>query len=245
MSLSQSEMERYNRQILIDGWGTEGQKKLKNSAVAVVGVGGLGCVSSTYLAAAGVGKLILIDRDKSSLSDLNRQVLYSQNDLGRFKAKIAKKRLRSLNPEVKVVTILKEITLGTIPRIVGKVDAVVDGLDNWKTRFIVNDYCVKRRIPFVHSGVSQFYGQITTIMPGKGPCLRCIFPKEPPETRLNPVFGGSPSALASLQVMEVIKCLTGIGKPLVGRMLFLDGEEMSVEAAEIKKNPNCPVCSAI
>jgi molybdopterin/thiamine biosynthesis adenylyltransferase len=245
MSLSQSELERYSRQMLIQGWGTEGQKKLKNSAVAVAGVGGLGCVSSTYLAAAGVGKIILIDKDKSSLSDLNRQALYSKNDLGLFKAKTAKKRLRALNPEVEIATVLKEVTEDTISQIVGKVDAVVDGLDNWKTRFMVNDYCVRNRIPFVHAGVSQFYGQITTVVPGEGPCLRCIFPKEPPETRTNPIFGGTPSALASLQAMEVIKCLTGIGKLLVGRMLFLDGEEMSIETAEIKKNPNCPVCSTI
>jgi molybdopterin/thiamine biosynthesis adenylyltransferase len=238
-------MERYNRQLLINGWGPEGQLKLKNSVVAVVGVGGLGCVSSTFLAAAGIGKIILIDKDKSSLSDLNRQVLYTQNDIGHFKAETASKRLKALNPEIRITPVLKEITTENASKIVGKVDVVVDGLDNWKTRFIVNDYCVKHRIPFVHAGVSQLYGQITTIMPGKGPCLRCIFPKEPQETKLNPIFGGTPSALASLQVMEVVKCLTGIGKPLVGRMLFIDGEEMTIETAEIKKNPNCPVCSTI
>ena len=243
MRLSRSELERYNRQMLIDGWGTEGQTKLKNSSVAVVGVGGLGCVSSTYLVAAGVGKLILVDKDKTSLSDLNRQVLYTQNDVGQFKAEIAKKRLEALNPEVKVAAVLEEVSEDNVSTIIGNVDAVVDGLDNWKTRFIINDYCIKNRVPFVHAGVSQFYGQITTIMPGKGPCLRCIFPKEPSETKMNPIFGGTPSTLASLQAIEVIKCLTGIGKPLVGRMLFIDGEEMTVETAEIKKNPHCPVCS--
>ncbi len=245
MRLSRSELERYNRQMLIDGWGTEGQMKLKDSSVAVVGVGGLGCVSSTYLAVAGVGKLILVDRDKTSLSDLNRQVLYTQNDVGQFKAEMAKKRLESLNPEVEVAAVLEEVSEDNVSTIIGNVDAVVDGLDNWKARFTINDYCVKNRVPFVHAGVSQFYGQITTVMPGKGPCLRCIFPKEPSETRTNPVFGGTPSALASLQAMEAVKCLTGIGKPLVGRMLFIDGEEMTVETAEIKKNPNCPACSNI
>ena len=245
MILSQSEMERYNRQMLINGWGTDGQKKLKSSTVAVVGIGGLGCVSSTYLAAAGIGKLVLIDRDKSSLSDLNRQVLYSMNDIGRFKAETAKERLRAVNPEVKIVTVLEEISVDNISNVIGKVDVVVDGLDNWKTRFIVNDYCVKNRVPFVHAGVSQFYGQIITVMPGKGPCLRCIFPKEPIETKVNPIFGGTPSALASFQVMEVAKYLTGIGKLLVGRMLFIDGEEMTIETAEIKKNPNCLACSTI
>jgi molybdopterin/thiamine biosynthesis adenylyltransferase len=245
MELSQSELERYNRQIIIDGWGKEGQTKLKKSSVAVVGVGGLGCVSSTYLVAAGVGKLILIDNDRTSLSDLNRQVLYTLKDIGQFKAETAKKRLVTLNPEIKVETVLEEVLGDNVSKIIGNVDAVVDGLDNWKTRFIINDFCVKNRVPLIHAGVSQFYGQIITVMPGKGPCLRCIFPKEPSETRTNPIFGGTPSALASLQVIEVIKCLTGIGKPLVGRMLFIDGEEMTIETAEIKKNPNCPACSSI
>jgi len=231
--------------MLINSWGKEGQKKLKNSTVAVTGVGGLGCASSTYLAAAGVGKLVLIDRDKSSLSDLNRQILYSKNDIGRYKVETARERLRALNPEVEIVTVSEEITVDSVSRVIGKVDVVVDGLDNWKTRFIVNDYCVKNRIPFVHAGVSQFYGQIITVMPGKGPCLRCIFPKEPTETKLNPIFGATPSALASFQVMEVAKILTGIGKPLIGRMLFIDGEEMTIETAEIKKNPNCSICMII
>jgi len=231
--------------MLINGWGTEGQKKLKKSTVAVAGVGGLGCVSSTYLAAAGIGKLVLIDNDKSSLSDLNRQILYSQKDIGHYKAETARERLRILNPEVEIATIQEEITVDSVSKVVGKVDVVVDGLDNWKTRFIVNDYCVKNHVPFVHAGVSQFYGQIITVMPGKGPCLRCIFPKEPIETKLNPIFGATPSALASFQVMEVAKILTGIGKPLIGRMLFIDGEEMTIETAEIKKNPNCPTCSII
>ncbi|MBS7615205.1 HesA/MoeB/ThiF family protein, partial [Candidatus Bathyarchaeota archaeon] len=222
MSLSQQELERYSRQIIMNKWGKEGQIKLKNSAVAVVGLGGLGSISSTLLAAVGVGKLVLIDGDKLSLSDLNRQILYSSKDIGKFKVEIAKERLTALNPEVEISAINKEITVDKVSSIVGKVDIVVDGLDNWKTRFTVNDYCVKSRIPFVHAGVSQFYGQITSVLPGKGPCLRCIFPKEPTETEVNPIFSGTPSALASLQVMEAVKCLMGIGKLLVGRMLFID-----------------------
>jgi len=245
MSLSQQELERYSRQIIMNRWGTEGQRKLKNSAVAVVGVGGLGSTSSILLAAAGIGKLVLVDEDKLSLSDLNRQILYSSKDVGQFKVKVARERLTALNPEIEILAINKEITVDTVSSTVGKVDIAVDGLDNWKTRFAVNDYCVKSCIPFVHAGVSQFYGQITTIIPGKGPCLRCVFPKEPTEIKVNPIFSGTPSALASLQVMEAVKYLTGIGKPLVGRMLFIDGEEMTIETAEITKNPNCPTCSKI
>jgi molybdopterin/thiamine biosynthesis adenylyltransferase len=245
MKLSQSELKRYNRQMLIDSWGTKAQMKLKSSSVAVVGVGGLGCTSSTLLAAAGVGRLRLIDRDKTSLSDLNRQVLYTQNDLGKFKAETAKKRLRALNPEVEVEAILEEATMDNVSTVIGEVNTIVDGLDNWKTRFIINDFCVANRIPFVHAGVSQLYGQITTVVPGKGPCLRCIFSQKPTEAKVNPVFGGTPSVLASLQAAEAIKIIAGIGKPLVGRMLFVDEEEMIIETLEIKKNPNCPTCSGI
>ncbi len=243
MCLSQSELTRYNRQILIKGWGIEGQKKLKASKVAVVGLGGLGCLSSLYLAAAGAGSLTLIDREESSLSDLNRQILFTQVDLGQLKAEAAKKRLEALNPEIKVKAVIGEVTEETASGIIGDVDVVVDGLDNWQTRFVVNDYCVEKNIPFVHAGVSEFYGQLTTIVPGKGPCLRCIFPKEPPKVDVIPVFGATPALLASLQVMEAIKLITGIGRPLVRRMLFMDGEEMTIEAAEIERNPNCGVCS--
>jgi molybdopterin/thiamine biosynthesis adenylyltransferase len=245
IDLSRSELERYSRQMLIDGWGPEGQNKLKSSKVAVVGVGGLGCISSTYLAAAGVGEIVIIDKDKTNLSDLNRQTLYSQKDIGQFKAETARKRIKSLNPKVKVQISLGELTENTAPEIIGDVNVVVDGLDNWKTRFILNNYCVQKRIPFIHAGVSEFYGQITTIMPRKGPCLRCIFPREPHETGVIPVFGATPAVIASLQVMEVIKLLIGIGRPLVGRMLFLDGEEMVIETAEIKRNPECPICGTL
>ena len=242
MGLSQAELERYNRQMLIEGWGLDGQRKLKASKVAVVGIGGLGCLSSLNLAAAGVGRIALIDKDKSSLTDLNRQILYSHKDLGNFKAEVAKKKLEALNPEVRVEALIQEVTESKLPDVLRDSDVVVDGLDNWRTRFLVNDYCVRKRIPFVHAGVSEFYGQLITIAPGRGPCLRCIFPKEPAEVKVVPVFGATPAVLASLQVMEVIKLITGIGKPLIGRMLFLDGEEMMFETTEIRRNPGCPVC---
>ena len=242
MGLSKAELERYNRQMLIEGWGLEGQRKLKASKVAVVGIGGLGCLSSLNLAAAGVGRITLIDKDKSSLTDLNRQILYSHKDLGNFKAEVAKKKLETYNPEVRVEAFIQEVTEATLPGILRDSDVVVDGLDNWRTRFLVNDYCVEKGTPFVHAGVSEFYGQLITIAPRRGPCLRCIFPKEPTEVKVVPVFGATPAVLASLQVMEVIKLIVGIGKPLIGRMLFLDGEEMAFETAEIRRNPGCPVC---
>jgi len=243
--LSESELERYNRQILIKGWGVEGQKKLKRSKVMVAGVGGLGSVSSLYLAAAGIGKLVLIDKDKVSLSDLNRQIIYSEDDLGLLKVDVAKRKIESLNSEVNVEAVIGEITKGNVRDLIEDVDVVVDGLDNWSTRFILNECCVEKSIPFVHAGVSEFYGQITTVMPGRGPCLRCIFPEKPRELKVIPIFGAIPGVLASLQVVEVIKMITGIGRLLVGRMLLLDGEEMTCEETEIKKKPNCPICGSL
>ncbi len=243
MKLSKAELERYDRQMRIPKWGTNGQERLKASRVAVVGIGGLGCLSSLYLAAAGIGKITLVDRDNVRTMDLNRQILYCQRDIGRPKAEAAREKLEALNPEIKVQVALTEITKENIFKVLEAVDVIVDGLDNWKTRFILNDYCVAKGVPFVHAGVSEFYGQITTIVPAEGPCLRCIFLKEPPEVKTIPVLGATPALLASLQVMEAIKLITGIGKPLVGRMLFVDGEEMTFETTEVARNPNCPVCA--
>jgi adenylyltransferase/sulfurtransferase len=243
MRLSASELKRYDRQILIPNWGLEGQLKLKDSKVVVAGIGGLGSPSSLYLVAAGIGEVILVDKDKFELSNLNRQILSSQKDLGRFKAEIAKEKLEMLNTEVKVTGLVAEVSKENIGHLIGDADVVVDGMDNWKGRFIINEYCVSQDIPFVHAGVSSLNGQMITIVPGKGPCLRCIFPEAPPEIKRTPIFGATPAIFSSIQVMEVIKLLTGIGKPLVGRMLFLDGTDMSFETIEIKRSDNCPICS--
>lgn len=245
MSLSPSELERYNRQIMISGWGLEGQKKLKASKVVVAGLGGLGCPSSLYLAAAGIGRIILVDKDRYQLSDLNRQVLCWQRDIGRPKAEVAKEKLVALNPEIKVEAAVAEITRDSVFELVGDADIVVDGMDNWRTRLIINDYCVTQKTPFIHAGVSSLHGQIITVIPGKGPCLRCIFPKPPSQAETFPVFGGTPALFAELQVMEVIKLITGIGEPLTNRMLFINGEEMTFETAEMKRNVNCPTCGSI
>lgn len=180
MSLTPSELERYERQMLIPGWGLDGQKKLKAAKVAVAGIGGLGCPASIYLTAVGIGKIILIDKEKFELNNLNRQVLGWQNDIGKFKAEPAKEKLEELNSEIEVEAVVAEITKDNARNTIGDVDVVVDGQDNWKTRFIINEYCVTNKIPFIHAGVSSLHGQMTTILPGKGPCLRCIFPKEPP-----------------------------------------------------------------
>ena len=242
MSLSHSELERYDRQILISNLGTDGQKRLKAAKVAVAGVGGLGCPTSIYLAAAGIGKIILLDSERFELSDLNRQILGWEKDIGRFKAEVAKEKLDAANSQIEVEAVVVEITKDNMQNVIEDVDVIVDGQDNWKTRFILNEYCVTQNVPFVHAGVSALHGQITTIVAGKGPCLRCIFPKDPPEREKIPVLGATPALFASLQVMETVKLVTGIGRPLVGRMLFVDGREMVFETMEVKRNVKCSVC---
>lgn len=243
MDLSSSELERYNRQMLIPGWGEEGQKKLKAAKVAVAGIGGLGCPTSLYLTAAGVGKMVIIDKDKFELNNLNRQILGWQSDLGKFKVESAREKLNNLNSNVEIKTLVEEITEENIQDLMENVDIVIDGQDNWETRFIINQYCVENGLPFVHAGVSALHGQITTILPHQGPCLRCLFPHTPPETEKIPVAGVTPALFASLQVMEAIKLITGIGKPLTGRMLFGNGENMEFETVEVTRNSECQVCS--
>jgi len=240
--LSPSELERYDRQMLISSLGTNGQKKLKTAKVAVAGIGGLGCPTSLYLAAAGIGKIILVDNERFELTDLNRQILGWEKDIGRFKAEVAKEKLDAVNSRIEVEAVVAEITKHNVQNVIEDADVVVDGQDNWKTRFILNEYCVTHNVPFVHAGVSALHGQLTTIVARKGPCLRCIFPKDPPEREKIPVLGATPALFASLQVMETVKLITGIGKPLVGKMVFANGTEMVFETVEVKRNVECPVC---
>jgi len=242
MALSPRELERYDRQIRISEWRIEGQKKLKKAKVVVAGIGGLGGLAALYLAAAGVGKLILVDKGRFELSNLNRQILGWEKDVGRLKVQAAKEKLEALNPEIEIETVTEEITEANIDSIIKNAHAIIDGMDNWKTRFILNKACVLNNIPFVHAGVSEFHGQITTIMPGEGPCLRCILPRNPPEKEKVLVVGVTPALFASLQAMEAIKIIIGIGKPLVGKMLFIDGKEMIFETVRVEKMPDCPIC---
>lgn len=243
MILSPSELERYEKQMLISGWGAKGQGRLKDAKVAVVGVGGLGCPATMYLAAAGIGKVTLIDGERFELGNLNRQILGWQEDIRRFKVEAAKEKIEKLNSAITVEAKSTQITQDNVDDVMGIVDVVVDGQDNWKTRFIINDYCVSQGVPFVHAGVSAFHGQMTTIMPGEGPCLRCIFPEDPPEAEEIPVLGATPAFFAALEVMETIKLITGIGSPLIGRMLLADGKEMAFETVEMRRNVKCPVCA--
>jgi adenylyltransferase/sulfurtransferase len=245
ISLSNNELERYNRQMLLPTWGNEGQKRLKAAHVIVAGAGGLGCPAALYLAAAGIGKLTIIDKDEFELSNLNRQILGWQRDLGRYKAEVVAEKLVALNPDITVRPLVLEIDEANIGELIQDADVIVDAMDNWKTRFIINKECVKRKIPFIHAGIFGLYGQLMTILPGKSPCLSCLLPKPPKEISKFPVLGVTPAVFASLQVMETIKLLVGFGETLIRKMLLFDGETMTFTVIRVEKNPNCPICAHI
>lgn len=243
ISLTKNELTRYDRQIMIPGWGEIGQKKLKAASVVVAGSGGLGSPSSMYLAAAGVGRLILVDKDVFELSNLNRQILGWQKDIGRQKASAAAEKLRALNPDIQVTARVMEISQDNVVELLQNADLVVDAMDNWSTRFLLNKTCVELDIPFIHAGVFGLYGQIMTIVPYKGPCLRCLLPETPKDVGKFPVLGATPGLFAMMQVIEALKILVGIGEPLTGKMLLFDGSNMTASRINISRRPDCPVCS--
>ena len=240
--ISGDELARYGRQIVYPGFGKVGQEKLRASHVLVVGVGGLGCTASVHLAYAGVGHITIVDKDSVELSNLNRQILYWESDIGRKKPISAADKLRMINSSVRITPVCKKITEASVDKLVEEADVVIDGLDNYDTRFVVNAACVRKRIPFIHAGVNGFLGQITTIVPGKTPCLACIYSAPPAPEKPIPVFGVTPALMASLQVMEAIKLIAGFGETLGGRMLYFNGETMDFAYEDLVKNPRCSVC---
>ncbi|TFG14652.1 HesA/MoeB/ThiF family protein [Candidatus Thorarchaeota archaeon] len=244
-SLSDSELTRYDRQMMIPDWGKDGQKKLKEATVLVAGTGGLGCPVSLYLAAAGVGRLVLVDKDKFELSNLNRQILGWQENIGQAKAEAVAKKLVALNPNVKIDAHATTIREDNVAELLNGANVVVDAMDNWTTRFLLNQECVNQDKPLVHAGIYGLNGQVTTIIPRKGPCLRCILPDTPREISTFPVIGATPGLFAMLQVMEVLKLIVGFGETLVGRLLLFDGERMDYASTSVQRRNNCPVCSDI
>lgn len=243
LALCGEELERYDRQIRL--FGIEGQERLKKSKVLIVGVGGLGSPAALYLAAAGVGEVILVDSEKVELSNLNRQILYWTRDVGRLKVESATEKLRELNPSVKIKSYPRKADEELLDQLVHEADVVIDGLDNWKTRFELNRACVKRRKPLIHAGVYGVYGQLLVVVPGITPCLQCIVVKEPPEKGPLPVLGTTPGLLAMIQVTEAIKILTGYGKPALNKLVLYNGYTMEFQEVPVSRNPSCPVCSSI
>lgn len=241
MTLTKDDLIRYDRQVRIYGFGRKGQEKLKKSNILVVGAGGLGCAASMYLTVAGIGHISIIDQDKVELSNLNRQVLHWQKDIGKYKAASASVKLRQMNPTIKIDTYPSKATYSTLKKIVKKYDVVLDCLDNWQSRFALNKACVEARIPFIHAGIRGMGGQVTAIKPRYGPCLQCIFPKTPKAEKW-PVLGAAPGMLGCIQAIEAIKLITGIGKSLVGRILVYDGEASTFYIVKTKREKSCPIC---
>ena len=247
-TLTDSERERYARHLSIDEVGDEGQLKLKKSSVLCIGAGGLGSPAAYYLAAAGIGTLGLVDYDVVDRTNLQRQILHTDDRVGDLKTESAKKTLVGLNPDIEVKTHNERIDSGNVDRIVSGYDVIVDGCDNFPTRYLVNDACVKHRKPNVHGSIYRFEGQVTVFWPGKGPCYRCLFP-EPPPPELAPscaeagVLGVLPGVIGVLEAIEAIKIILGKGDLLVGRLLTYDALEARFRELKPKRDKNCPYCA--
>jgi molybdopterin-synthase adenylyltransferase len=239
--LSKNEIEIYKRQIGIIGWGESVQEKIKSSSIFVAGAGGLGSPVLFYLAAAGVGELIFIDSDEVDLSNLNRQIIHDNNSIGTDKVKSAEEKLHQLNPYISLKGIKDRLTKKTADKLIPDVDLIIDCVDNFSTRHLLNVVSVKRKIPMIHGGVGEFRGQITFLSPPETACLACFFP-EKDEKGITYIAGATAGILGSMQALEAIKYLTGIGENLKNRLLFFDGLTMRFETINISVKPSCKVC---
>lgn len=247
MEFTEDQLQRYSRHIILPEVGGKGQKKLLSAKVFIVGAGGLGCPVGYYLSAAGVGTIGIIDNDTVELSNLQRQIAHSTKTLGMLKIDSAKATFESLNPDVKVIGIKERISRDNIKDLMKDYDIVVDGSDNFPTRYLVNDACVMLKKPLVSGAILKFEGQVTTIVPGKGHCYRCLFEEMPPAGLVPScqeagVIGAIPGVVGSLQAIEVVKLILGKGEPLINTLLIYDALRTTFRRVKIPKNPDCPVC---
>jgi adenylyltransferase/sulfurtransferase len=247
-NLSHSEIMRYSRHLLIPEVGLEGQRKLKAAAVLVIGTGGLGSPVAMYLAAAGVGCIGLVDYDVVDFSNLQRQVIHGSSGIGALKVESARQRMLDINPGIQVDTYNEPFTSENAMRIARDYDILIDGTDNFPTRYLTNDVCVFLGKPNVYGSIYRFDGQVSVFDAQRGPCYRCLFP-EPPPPGLVPscaeggVLGVLPGTVGTLQATEALKLILGIGDPLIGRLMLYNALDMSFEFVKLRKNPNCKVCS--
>jgi len=245
LSLDSTQLDRYSRHIIMDEIGPEGQQALLDAEVLVVGAGGLGAPVIQYLAAAGVGTLGVADDDVVERSNLQRQIIHGDADVGEPKVESARDYVNGLNPDVTVETHETRLTPESVA-LVEEYDLVVDASDNFPTRYLLNDYCRLQDIPVSHGAIYKFEGQVTTLVPG-GPCYRCLFPEAPeagtiPDCATTGVLGVLPGTVGCIQATEATKLILDAGDPLEGRLLFYDSMEMSFETVPYQQNPNCPIC---
>jgi molybdopterin/thiamine biosynthesis adenylyltransferase len=243
LTLTPDEEERYSRQTAIPNFGPQGQQRLREAKVLIAGLGGLGTPASLYLAAAGVGALRLVDFDVIQLNNLNRQLLYGTKDVGQRKTPKAHEHIHQLNPHVDIETVDTEITPDNVLSFTADCDLIIDALDNYSTRYALNEAAISSRIPFIHGSIHALDGIVTTIVPGSTPCLRCIFPEPPPPTT-TPVLGATPGVIGCIQALEAIKYLTGLGELLTGRLLLFDGLDLKFRELRVKRDPRCLDCQS-
>lgn len=244
---TEDQLQRYSRHIILPEVGGKGQKKLLNAKVFIIGAGGLGCPVGYYLAAAGVGTIAMIDNDEVELSNLQRQIAHSVKTLGKPKVESAKNTFESLNPDVNVIALKQRISKNNIMEFIKDYDIVVDGSDNFPTRYLVNDACVMAGKPLVSGAILRFEGQVTTIIPGDGHCYRCLFEEMPPAGLVPScqeagVLGVLPGVIGGLQATEVLKLILGKGDVLKNELLIYNALKTTFRKVKVPKNPDCPVC---
>lgn len=247
MGLSLEEIKRYSRQLVLPNFGSREQNRLKNAKVAITGAGGLGCPTATYLTLAGVGEIHIIDMDKVDLTNLNRQFLYTPQDVGKVKAEIAAKRLSEVNPNTKVLGINEKITYDNAFRLLKGYDAVVDGTDNFPVRYAVNDACAVNGIPLFHGAVLMYEGRAMSIIPKETACFRCAFPEPPPPgmvptCREAGVIGSMTGLVASIQALEAIRYLAGFEIGLKNKLLIINADTMEFDTVRLKRREDCSAC---
>jgi len=243
--LTTDELERYDRQIMIEGFGEEGQEKLKRAKVFIAGAGGLGSTIALYLTVAGVGLIRIVDHDRVELSNLNRQVLHWDEDIGKRKVNSALEKLKQLNAGVKIEAIEETINEVNVSQLVADSDLIVDAMDNLPTRYVLNKAALEMNIPFFHGAVYGFEGRAMTIIPNQTACLRCVYQGRITPQEKFPVIGVTPAVIGCIQATEVVKYIVGIGELLTNRLLIFDGLDMKFTEFKDKKDPNCEHCSPL
>jgi molybdopterin/thiamine biosynthesis adenylyltransferase len=247
MDFTEEQIERYSRHIILPEVGGVGQMKIRQASCFIVGAGGLGAPAAMYLAAAGIGKLGIVDDDQVDLSNLQRQVIHHTKDVGVHKAESAKAKVNAMNPDVEVVTYHERLMAANAKELVQGYDYIIDGTDNFATKFLVNDLSILTGIPMVHGGILRFSGQVMVIVPGETACYRCIF-REPPPEGIVPscqeagVLGVLAGVIGTIQATEVLKMILGIGTGLRNRLLTYQALESDFREVKLKRNPDCPIC---